>query len=479
MRSNKTPTAKVVSQSALPRRLRLFYGIGEFGQQFSICALNYFLLYFYTDVLKIDPIAAGVLMLIAKFWDGINDPIMGLFIDRSKPGKEGKCRPFLLRWSIPAGVFLFLLFYAPNLSPTLRLVYAYVTYFGQDLCYTATGIAYTTLQARIAPEPQDRVTLNQSRAFISMFAAIFVSSATMALVTAMGHGDERKGFAIVIGIYAIILTVSYIVVYLLTKGFDSADIVSEEELASSAKAASEKIPVKDAILALFKNDMWRWYLLTGVLYYGTTSVTSGLLIFYVSYYMGKASLTGLAGLCSMISGFLAIVFLGKLSRKLGKNRTAITGMCIALVCMIVRIVTGDRSIPLYLACLLISGFGVTLFSSLLVPNIMDCIEYGEWKTGVRNEALVMSAYSFGTKMGQGVGASSIAFMLAAVGYEEALSTQSDACVAGIHNLGTLIPLVAYLGLVLLMLYINKRFEKQMPEIREQLRSRKHAANTNA
>lgn len=468
---NKTPTAKVVSTSTLPRRLRLFYGIGEFGQQFSLCALNYFLLYFYTDVLGISAAAAGVLMLIAKFWDGINDPIMGLFIDRSKPGKEGKCRPFLLKWALPAGVFLWLLFNAPNLSPTLKLVYAYITYFGQDLCYTATGIAYTTLQARIASEPQDRVSLNQSRAFISMFAAIFVSSATMGLVTAMGHGDEANGFRIVIGIYAAILTLSYVVVYFLTKGFDQQDVATEEELAAAAKP-KEQVPVKDALLALIKNNMWRWYILVGVLYSATSSVTSGLLIYYVTNYMGNKGLSGLAGLCSMVSGFLAIIFLGKFTKKLGKNKTAVTGLAIALVCIVVRIVTGDKMVPLYLAMLLISGFGMTLFSSLMVPNTMDCIEYGEWKTGVRNEALVMSAYSFGNKMGQGLGSSSIAFMLAAVGYDATLEVQSEACIAGIHNLGTLIPLCAYIGLIVVMLYINKHFEKKMPEIRAELAARK-------
>lgn len=469
---NKTPTAKVVSTSTLPRRLRLFYGIGEFGQQFSLCALNYFLLYFFTDVLGISAAAAGVLMLVAKFWDGINDPIMGLIIDRSKPGKEGKCRPFLLKWAVPAGVFLWLLFNAPNMSPTMKLVYAYIVYFGQDMCYTATGIAYTTLQARIAAEPQDRVALNQSRAFISMFAALFVSSATMGLVTSMGGGDEVKGFRIVIGIYAVILTLSYVVVYFLTKGFDQQDVASEEELAEAAKAKTEQVPIKDALLALVKNNMWRWYILVGVLYSATSSVTSGLLIYYVTNYMGNKSLSGLAGLCSMVSGFLAIIFLGKLTKKLGKNKTAVTGLAIALICIVIRIVTGDKVVPLYLAMLLVSGFGMTMFSSLMVPNTMDCIEYGEWKTGVRNEALVMSAYSFGNKMGQGIGTSSIAFMLAAVGYDATLEVQSEACIAGIHNLGTLIPLCAYIGLIVVMLYINKHFEKKMPEIRAELAARK-------
>lgn len=468
----KNPTAKVVSTSTLPRRLRLFYGIGEFGQQFSLCALNYFLLYFFTDVLGISAAAAGVLMLVAKFWDGINDPIMGLIIDRAKPGKDGKCRPFLLKWAVPAGVFLFLLFNAPSLSPTMKLVYAYVVYFAQDMCYTATGIAYTTLQARIAKEPQDRVVLNQSRAFISMFAAIFVSSATMGLVTSFGGGDEVKGFRIVIGIYAVILSVSYVAVYLLTKGFDQQDVATEEELAEANKAKTEQVPVKEAVKALLQNNMWRWYILVGVLYSATSSVTSGLLIYYVTNYMGNKGLSGLAGLCSMVSGFLAIIFLAKLTKKLGKNKTAVTGMVIALICIIVRIVTGDRNVPLYLAMLLISGFGMTMFSSLMVPNIMDCIEYGEWKTGVRNEALVLSAYSFGNKMGQGIGTSSIAFMLAAVGYDAAKEIQTDACIAGIHNLGTLIPLIAYVGLILVMLYINNKFEKNMPQIRAELAAKK-------
>ena len=73
----------------LPRRLRLFYGVGEFGQQFSLMSLSMFLLFFYTDVLKIDPAAAGVLLLIAKFWDAVNDPLMGMIIERSN-GKHGK-----------------------------------------------------------------------------------------------------------------------------------------------------------------------------------------------------------------------------------------------------------------------------------------------------------------------------------------------------------------------------------------------------
>ncbi len=465
-----TPPANSL-EPPLPRALRLFFGIGEFGQQFSVASLQYFLLFFYTDVLKIDPAAAGILILLAKFWDGINDPIMGVIIDTNH-SKHGKCRGMLLHWALPAGLFLWLMFNAPDLSPTLKLVYAYVVYFGQDLCYTATGIAYTTLIARITSDPQKRVALNQSRAFISMFAAIFVSSATLGLVEKAGNGNQKLGFNIVMGVYAAIMTLSYLFVFWLTRKYDKQDVATEEEKEAAAREKIERTNLKESIKALLSNNLWRWNLVVCLLYYGASSITSGLLVYYVTHYIGNPSLTGLAGLMSMVSGFLAIGLLGVFTKKIGKHKAGILGLVIAMACMLVRIVTGDRILPLYLGCLLVNGFGLTLFSSLIVPNMMDAIEYGEWKTGVRNEALVMAANSFGTKVGQGLGTSSIAFMLAAVGYNEALAVQSESCVAGIHNLGTLLPLVMYVALIALMIFINKTYDKKMPQIRSELAARK-------
>lgn len=458
----------------LPRKLRLFYGVGEFGQQFSVMSLSMFLLFFYTDVLKIDPKAAGVLLLIAKFWDAVNDPLMGAIIERSN-GKHGKCRTFLLRWSVPAGVFFWLMFNAPDLSPTMKLVYAYVTYFGQDLCYTATGLAYTTLMARITSDPIQRVALNQSRAFISMFTAIFVSSMTMGLVESVGNGDYVVGFRVVMAVYAVLLALGYIGVFLLTRGYDKQDVPTEEEKAEAAsKAEKPHMPLGTMIKLLLQNNLWRWFVVTTLLYYGTSSITQGLLIYYVRDYIGNSDLVGLASLASMISGFFAIVLLKFFAQKMGKVRASIMGLGIAFTCMLVRVVSQDQIIPLYLACLLVAGFGLSLFASLVIPNIMDSIDYGEWKTGVRSDALVMSANSFGTKIGQGLGTASIAFMLDAMGYDETLAVQTESCISGIHWLATLLPLIMYGVLIVLMLVIY-RYEKKMPAIRAELAARREKA----
>lgn len=150
----------VMAPSTISKKLRRFYGIGEFGQQLSVLTLNMYLLYFYTNVMGISGKAAGTLMLVARIWDAINDPVMGIVIDNTH-SKHGKCRPYLLYCAVPAGLFLFLTFATPDLSNTAKLVWAYVTYIGQGMLYTATGISYTSLISRITSDPIERVGLDR------------------------------------------------------------------------------------------------------------------------------------------------------------------------------------------------------------------------------------------------------------------------------------------------------------------------------
>ena len=463
--------AKAETTGSLPKKLTRFYGVGEFGQQLSLMTLNMYLLYFYTNVLGISGTAAGTLLLIARIWDAINDPMMGMIIDNTH-SKYGRCRPYLRYCALPAGVFLFLTFCAPNLSNTAKLVWAYVTYIGQGMLYTATGISYTSLIARITSDPIERVGLNQSRAFISMFAAIFISSMTLPLIQAIAkHSNERVGFAVVIGVYGILQAFCYWFVFRLTEGHDQPEPKAESNGQNSA--------AKDMISSLgyvLRNPLWRWLALSTLVYCTSSAITQGVIVFYVKYYLERPDLVGIASLCSMISSFFAIVLLKVFAKKLGKAKSCAMGLAVAIVCVAIRLFTRDSIIPLYLLCLLLSGFGLGLFSSLLVPSLMDSIDYGEWLLGKRNDALVMSANSFGNKLGQGLGASMLGFLLDAIGYKAEAVTQAAAVRSGIFNVAIFVPLAAFCIVFCIML-VYSRYEKKLPEIRAELDERHHAAQT--
>ncbi|MXY06342.1 MAG: MFS transporter, partial [Gammaproteobacteria bacterium] len=106
---------------------KLGYGMGDAASNFFFQAFNVFLLIYYTDVFGLAPAAVGTMFLVTKLVDAFSDPAMGLVADRTNT-RWGKFRPYLLTMAVPYGLLGYAMFLGPDLSPTWKLVYAYVTY---------------------------------------------------------------------------------------------------------------------------------------------------------------------------------------------------------------------------------------------------------------------------------------------------------------------------------------------------------------
>ncbi|MDD4648025.1 MAG: MFS transporter, partial [Sphaerochaeta sp.] len=79
----------------VPKKEKFAYGFGCFGQNMLYNLMANFLLFFYTDIFGLLPAAAGMILLLARMWDAINDPLMGMIADRTR-SRWGKFRPYLL-----------------------------------------------------------------------------------------------------------------------------------------------------------------------------------------------------------------------------------------------------------------------------------------------------------------------------------------------------------------------------------------------
>lgn len=111
----------------VPKKEWMAYAVGALGQGMVYAIMSSYISDFYMNVLKLAPVFVLLLMLLARVWDAVNDPIMGYIADRANP-KRGKMRPYLLYTPIPIAILTILLFYAPKLSGTQLMVYAAVTY---------------------------------------------------------------------------------------------------------------------------------------------------------------------------------------------------------------------------------------------------------------------------------------------------------------------------------------------------------------
>ncbi len=167
---------------------KLGYGLGDGAANIAWRGVATFLFIFYTDVFGLSPVTVGVLMLVARFSDGISDVLMGVIGDRTK-SKYGKFRPWIMWTAIPLGVILSLLFSSPDLGSSGKIVYAYVTYIFFTLIYTANNVPYGALMAVMTGDDKERTKLGSFRMVGAFGGGMLVQGALLFLVAYFGNVD--------------------------------------------------------------------------------------------------------------------------------------------------------------------------------------------------------------------------------------------------------------------------------------------------
>jgi GPH family glycoside/pentoside/hexuronide:cation symporter len=162
------------------------FALGDGAANIAWRGVSTFLLVFYTDVFGINPAAVGILLLIARFSDGVSDVAMGIIGDRTNT-RYGKFRPWILWSAIPLGVILSLLFTTPNLSETGKIIYAYTTYILFTLVYTANNIPYGALMAVMTGDDKERTSLGSYRMVGAFAGGMLVQGALLFLVAHFGN----------------------------------------------------------------------------------------------------------------------------------------------------------------------------------------------------------------------------------------------------------------------------------------------------
>jgi GPH family glycoside/pentoside/hexuronide:cation symporter len=176
--------SKALEKLALKEKIG--YALGDGAANIAWRGVATFLFVFYTDVFGINPAAVGLLMLIARFGDGIIDIVMGIICDRTN-SKYGRFRPWILWTAVPLGITLSLLFTTPNLGPTGKIVYAYATYLTFFIIYTANNIPYGALMAVMTGDDKERTSLGSYRMVGAFTGGMVVQGVLLFLVAHFGN----------------------------------------------------------------------------------------------------------------------------------------------------------------------------------------------------------------------------------------------------------------------------------------------------
>ncbi len=176
------------------------YGLGDAASNLYFQMFINFLLFFYTDVFGIPAAVAGTLFMVSRFWDAVNDPIMGIIADRTNT-RWGKFRPYLIWMMLPLAVISVLTFTTPELSLGGKIIYAYITYILMMMAYTAINIPYSALLGVLSPYSRQRTSASTYRFVLAFAGAFIVQGATLPLVNSLGY--DNSGISVSNGIVTI------------------------------------------------------------------------------------------------------------------------------------------------------------------------------------------------------------------------------------------------------------------------------------
>ena len=225
----------------VPLISKIAYGFGDVGCNFSWMFVSNFLMIFYTDVFGISMAAVSALMLFSRFWDAINDPIVGGLTDKTK-SKWGRYRPWLLVAAPITAILLVMTFWArPDWPQNGKIIYMVITYCLLVLGYTCVNIPYGTLCGAMTQDIDERAKINTSRSVAAMIAIGVLNIITVPLLSKFGSHSAKTGYLTVAVIYGCIFTACHFFCFAKTK---EAVITPEKE----------KISVKVQLKAVMRTD---------------------------------------------------------------------------------------------------------------------------------------------------------------------------------------------------------------------------------
>jgi len=428
------------------------YGSGDFGFAVILHMASLYFLYFYTDVYGISATAAGTIFLVARFWDAVNDPLMGYISDRTR-SRWGRYRPYLLFGALPLVVINVLLYITPGFSAEGKFIWALFIYICWGMAYTATNLPYGSLTAVFTQRPVERTALAAARMFFGMPGILFVAVVTPMVISRFS--SEKTGYPAAVTLY------SLVALALLWLVFGTV----RERVATQT---NEAYGIKEMAGLVFRNRPLM--LVSGAVLLVSTANNLRVMMakYYFDYNIGNPSAFTLFMAVLVATMMLGAVLSALLNRKFSKRNLYIAGMVLFGIGGLGIYFSPYHALGLILFFSGVSGIGTGIVYTLVWALVADTVEYGEWRTGKRAEGVTYASYSFFTKMAYAAGGALGGFTLGASGYApKAVQTpEADYAIRALFTIGPTIAGVLAVGIMFFYTLDEKRFNVILQELKD-------------
>ena len=467
-------------------KINFYLGLSGQNMVYSLVGAGFFT-YFMTDIAMFPAAVVTVLLIVMKVWDGVNDPIIGSFIDKHTFKNGEKLRPFLRYTPLPVGIFtvlVFLVFSTKEDLLWLRVAYFIIMYIGWDITYTLQDVAIWGITASVSPNGDER------DGFVKWARTI---GSCVYGVLSMVIPMIIESIAKITGTTMALVTVVFAVIF----GFGGAMISIRAHKAQERVLVQPKTKQKsifESFSLLFKNKMLMLVTLSNLL--GALGFGGQLTVYFFKYmipadFLGSNTFIGALGLTTIYSAitygpqFIGMIFADKLKKIFRGYRNALIFMQLTnIVLRIIAFAIGFEGINLWIGMILM-GIGCIPMGAASIAQtsiFCDSIDYMEWKTGKRMEGVTFSMQTFFTKVSSGITGGLATLALSVLGYVAIddtaatfVGTQSAAFETWIWPLFMLTPAIASLLYIIPLLFIRYSPEKRA-QVEKELAERRAESN---
>ena len=365
---------------------------------------------FFTSIFGLTVADTAALMLIARMFDVVTDPLMGSLADRTQ-SRWGTYRPWLIFGAIPFGLIFALLLYTPDFGPVGKRIWAYAFYLLMMAVYTAVNVPYGSLLGVMTNDDNEK---NQFSSFrmVGAYAMGFITLFSFPYLQKMVGGTEQHQYAVLGIFFGVVAAIGTLACGLMTK----------ERL---KPVRAEKFSFKP-FADLFKNKPWIFLTLIGICTNFFNGFRYAVAAYMFDYILGKEITMG--GLIINYTVFMmfgeatCMVFGGlspKFTKWVGSKHKAFmiaAAICVAFSVLYFFMPRDPSAIWLLIAIVILTSVGIGLYSPLLWSMYADVADYATEKNGTSSTGLIFSSGTMAQKFGTAISGSLVAMLLGFSGF---------------------------------------------------------------
>lgn len=365
---------------------------------------------FFTNIFGLTVADTATLMLVARMFDVITDPLMGSLADRTQ-SRWGTYRPWLLFGAIPLGLIFALLFYTPEFGPVGKRIYAYTLYLLMMAVYTAVNVPYGSLLGVMTDNDDEKNQFSSYR-MVGAYAMGFITLLSFPYLQKMVGGSEAHQYAVLgasLGALAAIMTLA-------------CGLLTKERLKPIRAEKFSLRPFAD----LFHNKPWIYLTLIGIcsnFFNGFRYAVAGYMLTYCLG--GEVTISGLiinytvfmtfGEVTCMIFGGLSPMF----TQLVGSKKKAFvwaTLICIVTSVAFFFIPMNSAYIWLMVSMVILTSIGIGIYSPLLWSMYADVADYATKQNGTSSTGLIFSSGTMSQKFGSAISGALVALLLGIAGF---------------------------------------------------------------